>query len=183
MRKNKYFAAFMAVLAVAVVHYQFVLRPAPEAKRPAVNPPPPAAPSPRPEPGSASDRSLIDMNADALLKRVYDSPVFEIVDQELPGEFGTAIFTRGELPAGSPAGGSESTSGPGLVLTGTVLDGDRRLAIINQQIVQEGDFIGGAEVVAIRPRQADLRQGGRSFRLTTESTDVKIEWIEATREK
>jgi hypothetical protein len=42
---------------------------------------------------------------------------------------------------------------------------DRRIAIINGTRVQEGDRIGAARVVRIRPSQVELNTGGRTLTL------------------
>jgi hypothetical protein len=193
MRNNKYVALFMAVLAVAVVLYQFVLRPGPQsAARPASARPlrpvvvaPTAADaadeSPQGEPAPAQ-RALVDMNSELLLHRVSDALPDGGPDAELAPEFGAPIFVHGNAPDGVGDGrGGEAA--PELQLQGTVLDGRRRLAIISHQIVAVGDFVAGAQVLAIRPREVELLQGGRNIRLVTDPANLKIEWLGDPREK
>lgn len=197
MRNNKWFALGMALLAVAVVLYQFVLR-KPDVPARAVSRTPPApavranpealpvpAASPLPveagdEPGAAPGLAQIDMNAPQLQQRVYESAVSLADDAELPDEFGMPIFSRG-VARDEPADGAPAAVE--LQLQGTVWDGRARVAIINHQIAAVGDFVAGAQVVAVRPRQVDLLRAGQIVRLTTEPPGLKIEWQGVAREK
>jgi hypothetical protein len=67
------------------------------------------------------------------------------------------------------AGRGEETPLPFDAALGTILYGpDRRLAIVDGRIVQEGDEVKGARVVEITPTAVMLRDGqGRLRRITT----------------
>uniref|UniRef100_A0A7C4CB90 Uncharacterized protein n=1 Tax=candidate division WOR-3 bacterium TaxID=2052148 RepID=A0A7C4CB90_UNCW3 len=53
-----------------------------------------------------------------------------------------------------------------LRLKATTLGGDGASALINDQILQEGDQIAGKRIVRIELDRVTLEQGGRTFTLT-----------------
>jgi hypothetical protein len=59
----------------------------------------------------------------------------------------------------APASGRE----PRFKVTAVIVSPTRRVAIVNGKAVQEGQQIGGAEVVKIDGRSVQLREGNREF--------------------
>jgi len=52
-----------------------------------------------------------------------------------------------------------------LNLKAITIGGERASALINDQILEEGDVISGKRVIAIEPEKVTLEQGGRTFTL------------------
>lgn len=55
---------------------------------------------------------------------------------------------------------------PSLVLNGVFFSQDKGYALINNQIVKEGDMIGGSEVVRITLDEVELETAGSTFKLS-----------------
>jgi MSHA biogenesis protein MshK len=67
-------------------------------------------------------------------------------------------------PYRAEARGEAAAQGtPRYVLTGVVVSGTRRIAIVNGRLLQVGDRVDGAEVVHIEPDAVHLRREGREI--------------------
>jgi hypothetical protein len=79
-------------------------------------------------------------------------------------------------PFRAAAGGeaAEPASGPQprFKVTAVLVSPTRRVAIVNGHALQEGQWIGGAEVVKIDARSVQLREGNREFVL--QLGDVRV---------
>ena len=78
-------------------------------------------------------------------------------------------------PPVSTAGDSPQTAGKALKwrLTSTIVGPGRRVAVINDRVVQTGESIDGAVLVAVSPGGALLRQGKRTIHLQLNAEAVK----------
>jgi len=78
-------------------------------------------------------------------------------------------------PSGWSDGGG-STVNQGLVLQGTTISANRRVAVINGQRLVVGDRVQGATVVEVQPFQVRLQRAGRdiTLRLTPPLAKEKI---------
>lgn len=109
------------------------------------NVPKPAAPAAKaPEPAAAStaaDTTMAKVNATAPLQ---------------PENWGSDPFVRDWMLVNELAN---------LSLKAITLGGDQSYALINDQILQEGDEISGKRIVSIESDKVTLEQGGRTFTL------------------
>lgn len=196
---NKYLAIVLAVVAVIVVVYQLAFRKeAAPAVRPGMqqaapapgNTPPPAPkasqqtqPSSAPTSGIAGfpadtapeqDIPIIDFNTPLLLERVMQNPIEPYPREELEPEYGAPLFI-------SPPTGSEKEEQIKreieFKLNSIIIDADRRIAIINNRIVGDGDFVDGAEVALIEKTRVILHFRDKIIEL---STDARIKRVSIT---
>lgn len=58
------------------------------------------------------------------------------------------------------AGAAHATRGPRFALTGVLISPTRRIAIVNGKAYMPGEWIDGAEIVAIEPAAVRLREAG-----------------------
>lgn len=72
-----------------------------------------------------------------------------------------------------PAQATPSPSAPRYVLSAVLIGHDRRRAVINGRTVSEGDWVSGAQVVAVVPGKVRLRRDGREFTLELLPRDIK----------
>jgi len=66
-------------------------------------------------------------------------------------------------PAGGEAAAPASGPQPRFKVTAVFVSPTRRVAVVNGHALQEGQRIGGAEVVKIDGRSVQLREGNREF--------------------
>jgi MSHA biogenesis protein MshK len=79
----------------------------------------------------------------------------------------TAAFRSGSGTGGTAAGPAKWT------LTSTLIAPDRRVAVINGKVVQVGQKIDGAELVAVETGSVLLRRAGRKIELKLMAGSVK----------
>jgi hypothetical protein len=161
MLKNKWLAIGLSVLAVLLIVYRVFFDTATPTAPPRSTAPLMASPDlPEdtaettpvlPEWGAAGGELILDLDSPLLLKRVTPSSESDMPYVPLDGQFGMGIFIRPGAPPGETAEAVEAPKVESFELNGIVIDRARRLAIINRQLVGEGDFVGGARVVRIVP--------------------------------
>ena len=76
-------------------------------------------------------------------------------------------------PQVTRTGGAKTLPGARLRLLSTLVAPDRRLAVINDQVVQKGDKIGNAEILDIQATSVKLRRGTLEYQLELLSKKVK----------
>ena len=185
---NKYLAVGLSIAAVVVVGYQVFLRkPTKPVRKPMENQPmfstrgtsnptpPPALNRPQQsaaqQPGTgmaaAADQDvIIDYNSEILLQRITADQVQPYPREESPRQLGLAIFTRGEQE-------DETKTGPRyrreleFKLNAIIIDRLRRVAIINDTILNVGDTIQGAVVKSIVKSKVVLEINKKQILLST----------------
>lgn len=175
MRNNKYVAIVLALVAVALVAYRLLERPA-QPRVPEQTPLVPvvaqagAQAEVEPTTDDAKAESggpdwQIDANSPLLWQRVTPQSLPEFPLQELPAEFGVDSFFRdgGGTDAAPPD--AAAAAPPELALQAVISDGDRRIAVINRMLVREGESISGAVVVRISHEAVELRWGEQTIQL------------------
>jgi len=55
----------------------------------------------------------------------------------------------------------QRASPSGLLLNGTMMTGDKRIALINDEVYEEGDMINGMEIVDISLKEVQLKSGSK----------------------
>lgn len=80
--------------------------------------------------------------------------------------------TRPGILSGGVARATEEKPGA-WTLTSTLIAPQRRVAVINDQLVQVGQAVDGATLIAVEPGSALLRRGGKQIRLTLVAASVK----------
>ncbi len=82
--------------------------------------------------------------------------------------------TRPAAALGSGAGGGAAASGPAKwTLTSTLIAPHRRVAVINGRVMQVGQKIDGAELVAVESGSVLLRRAGQRIELKLIAGNVK----------
>jgi len=98
--------------------------------------------------------------------RVKDTPAREA---EPPGEAVRDIFSPPEKPKQKSRGAARQREAkatvPSLTLKGTILGGERPIAIINDRFLRTGDEIGAYTIVRIGKTEVLLHSGGRELLL------------------
>lgn len=94
--------------------------------------------------------------------------------------FGGAAFGESPLadptrPGVSPAGEAKVRveKADALTLNSTLVSPQRRVAVINGQVMQKGQMVAGATLVAVEPGFVLLHRGGEKIRLTLMTDTVK----------
>jgi MSHA biogenesis protein MshK len=89
--------------------------------------------------------------------------------------FGGQTLTDPTRPPVSTVGkGAKKAQGPSKWrLSSTIIGPQRRVAVINDQAVQVGARIDGAELLAVEPGSAVLLRGGRKIHLKLNARTVK----------
>lgn len=84
----------------------------------------------------------------------------------------TAGAVFGEPGAGDPTRppeqfveGRDAVHEPSLRLTSIWIGSERRVVVIDGRALEEGDLVGGHEIVAIEPSRVRLRDGDRTFEI------------------
>jgi hypothetical protein len=194
---NKYLAVGLSAAAVVVVGYQIFINKAcetrpsvrREAARPAASRPTPRTTPPadtaavQSQPTSGDNGLVIDFNSPMLLKRIHARMAEQYPRQELPPQFGPAIFTRGkEYQPDQSTGNPVTEKEMKFELNAIILDMQRRLAIINNTIVKEGDMVGGAKIFAIAKSKVVLKINGQTVILSTNSRIKTVRLLGGTGE-
>lgn len=203
---NKYLAVGLSIAAVVVVSYQvFFNKPTKPVRQPMQDQPmfsqrgksnqphpPVATPAPAPpapttatpgkqmgdsaQPPPQTDGLTIDYHSEILLSRISPDMVESYPRQELPQEFGTTIFSKGEdAPAGKE--GPKYQREVEYKLNAIIIDRTRRIAIINDTILSVGDMIQGAQVVSIVKSRVVLTIEKKTILLSTNSRIKKVKLI------
>lgn len=76
-------------------------------------------------------------------------------------------------PPGWGEEGGDGFDAGAWTLASTLIAEGRRVAIINGRPVRAGDVVGGARVLAIGPRRAELDYRGRRFTIRRDTTRVR----------
>lgn len=115
---------------------------------------------------------VIDADSPLLLERI--SPSSELSEPYLPlsTRFGMDIFV-GTANEVNPVQAELPVQTESLQLNGIVVDGDRRLAIVNRQLVREGEYVGSALIVRITPGQVLCRSNGQEIVLELDRLTLK----------
>lgn len=212
MLNNKYLAIVLSIIAIFVVVYQVFIRKPEKVTRPLPNEPiistqgrpnqvvPPVStppqtgdssdesdsPAPRsmnpPSVLTATDGLVIDFNSDILQKRVEPGMNEPFPRSELPEEFGAPIFSSGSAPGSEPGSEDQYTREIEFRLNAIIIDQQRRMAIINDQIVKIGDTILGATVVSIVKSEVVLMIEKTTVVLSTNSRIKKIRLVESKKQ-
>lgn len=141
----------------------------PENENPPAAPPPSPEPSPRPY---GLYRGLLIVCVGLVLVGITQvtrrpaSPAVRTAAQPAPAAALTKKTSPPALPAPSKAQGIQlfQTAQAGLVLSGTLLDSNgESLALINNQVLREGDQIRGMRVVKVNTDSVELQdQDGKT---------------------
>ena len=185
--KNKYVAIVLSIVAVIVVAYRIFLsgdksKPAPTQSLPSAPIHDPMAKDPgTTQPGLTGDNEiLIDIDPGQLLYPI-DIQVKRYLKRQLPHQSKTLFQPvhqkeRGDVGLSSPVTESEEVK---YILYATILDEDRRIAVINRRICQVGDILeGGAEIKHITKGQVTLILEGQSINLLINPSIRKIYRLE-----
>jgi hypothetical protein len=105
--------------------------------------------------------------SDAFVRRVVKRDIFTPMNIPLPVK--VKKKTVAQEPVSKPL--PEATSIPAFSLGGTIVGGDKPIAIINNQFVRTGDSIGGFKVVRIDKFGVQLASEKRSVRLEMHEND------------
>jgi hypothetical protein len=196
---NKYLAIVLSIVAVLVVIYQAFLRKPTKSIQQQMNqsreagamystvgrqsetargnksvPSPSDSPSAAVKSGEKKVEGLvIDYNSRLLWERINPELAIPYSKQELPDDFGVKIFTRGKLSEDKPTGPKYEKELE-FNLNAIIIDEKRRIAIINNTILQEGDIIQGAEIISIIKSRVTLKINDEQFVLATNSRIKKI---------
>lgn len=89
--------------------------------------------------------------------------------------FGQAPLADPTRPAflGGGVKASRDTKAAAWTLTSTLISPERRVAVINHRVVQVGQTVDGAKLVAVEPGKALLRRGNKNIQLTLAAGAVK----------
>jgi hypothetical protein len=190
---NKYLAIVLSVVAVIVVLYQiFFRKPAEQIQRQLNQPVPQSQPhySSGSRPGTAASASpgtaaggeqsgpIIDYNSEILLKRIPPELTASYSRRELPPEFGKDIFSRGIAEASTPDEPQYEREVE-FKLNAIILDDKRRIAIINNKILEVGDVIQGAEVIAIVKSSVVLKIRDENLVLSTNARIKRVRLLQS----
>jgi len=183
MLKNKWLALGLSILAIVFIAYRIFFD-----KSSAVTPVNSAQPlimataetgdadtetlAPDLEWADPSGDLLIDQDSPLLLQRIHPSSEMLEPYEPLSSRFGLDVFISSKAEAVET--GSLATSEPEhLELNGIVIDETRRLAIVNRQLVKEGEFVGAALVISIESGRVLCRQNGAEIVLESALIPVK----------
>lgn len=107
---------------------------------------------------------LVDPDSPLLWRPVHELPQPEPLDLSNLQKIGFPIFSRAPFDL-VPVAARKEASRPEFKLEAIVIEGPRRLALINGQIVAEGDEIEGARVLSIAKGQVLLMYAEQALRL------------------
>lgn len=182
MLKNKWLALGLSALALVLIAYRIFFdrsdsRPPLQNLQPLVTEP--GTPE-RGQPVTGPDLEwtdpsgelLLDLDSPLLQKRVTPSPELLQPYEPISPRFGIDIFV-GPSPRSSEAQAEEAVEPLQLELNGIVMDGSRRLAIVNRQLVQVGDFVGAARITGIDPGRVTYRLNGVEGVLELSTTPLR----------
>lgn len=182
MLRNKWLALGLSLLAVVLIVYRVFFDqekmspPASSAQPlvPSVPPDDPEAHSPEPnlEWTDPSGDLLLDLDSPLLMRRVHPSAELFEPYTPLSSRFGLDIFVRTRESEPEKKEG-ELTEPERLELNGIVIERDRRLAIVNRQLVKEGEYVGAALVVRIEPGRVLCRIEGTDIVLESSHLPLK----------
>ncbi len=183
MLKNKWLALGLSLLAITLVVYRVffdkeVALPPPGSSQPLVQvldeteTDAMAAPDPDLEWIDPSGELLIDSESPLLLQRVRPSLETKKPYEPLSTRFGPDIFVRRQTEA-AEVGSAEAPAFEALELNGIVIDEARRLAIVNRQLVKEGEYVGAVLIVSILPGRVLCRHNGTDIVLESTLIPVK----------
>lgn len=199
---NKKLAIGLSIVAVLTVTYQVFFNKTDQPKRAVPQPNVPAyvAPTTTPNttpattstttaanpqtPAVATDPSInqtdsndngliIDFHSEILLKRIPFELAQPAPPREIEPEYGNPIFTKPKELEPAPAS-TEPVKEVEFVLNGIIIDSTRRIAIINDTILKEGDMILGATITTIAKNKVTLKINQQNIILSTESKIQKI---------
>jgi hypothetical protein len=111
----------------------------------------------KPDPGSKTAAASPTPAGDTTAPAAGGSDVAAAVKVSVPESWGTDPFVRDWIMLNELAN---------LSLKAITMGGDRAYALINNQILEEGDEISGKRIVRIESDNVTLEQGGRTFTLT-----------------
>ncbi len=172
MKNNKWLALALALIAVVMVFWRLV-----PAKRPKTAVPTETALTAEMETEQLHDAPvhgeiradsgpgpLVDPESPLLWRPVHELPPPEPLDLPNLQKIGFPIFSRAPFDL-VPVAAREEAARPEFKLEAIVIEGPRRLALINGQIVAEGDEIEGARVLSIAKGQVLLMYAEQALRL------------------
>lgn len=119
---------------------------------------------------------IIDYNSEILLERIQAEMATPNAKRELDDVFGKQIFSRGR-PKGTIPSTPVYEREVEFVLNAIIIDEERRIAIINDEILGVGDVILGARVESIVKSRVVLKLGGRVVALSTNSRVKRIKLL------
>ncbi|MCP4213242.1 MAG: general secretion pathway protein GspB [bacterium] len=144
----------------------------------------PKTAQPKPENDTADaphdDNPDIDIDYDSplLLQKVSDNPIDPYPKRKLSPRFGSSIFiNRVDAEPAKTGNNKEIKHEVRFKLNSTISEKDRRLAVVNGTLVQEGQIVSGAEVVSIRKGRVVLRYRGKQLHLTTSAGIKEIKAV------
>lgn len=187
MLNNKYLAIVLVIAAIVIVAYQIFFKKEEktvlmQANLPATAPVVHSAALDDPETDAAKNREkelVIDFHSPLLLKKVYENPIERCLKRELSPEFGTSIFSIHEEYDALREDESKFEKEIQFRLNFIIIDNDkdRRIALINDTILNTGDFISGAKVINIQKSRVILKFKEKNIVLSTDSRIKTIKLI------